>query len=329
MNQFTSVLTTEMMRQDTPRNPVSLYIKDYIEPARQSVKTALEEYQKGNKEPLAKIISRGMEFSDTASRISYDLADTTQATLKMASYLTAFMERDPKLKELATADYEKRESAICASRKDFPAMRTMDMLIDNTKGYAVLRELQKKSCEASGKLLKAKAGMLTLSEQETKDALRDMMKHAVMESSYKSQTKNLSDAASNKAMATVADIAEKYAGHESLSVVAVTASTLLHPRYVEAAPEGKTPVLESLRDQKFMNSLDKHLEQLIERDSKALGSPQALRDKVLGGENAYTGEQLLNTLSVGKQPAAPGKQTQSEAVKEQQQPENTVSELEM
>ena len=76
-------------------------------------------------------------------------------------------------------------------------------------------------------------------------------------------------------------------------------------------------------------SLDKHLEQLIERDSKALGSPQALRDKVLGGENAYTGEQLLNTLSVGKQPAAPGKQTQPEAVKEQQQPENTVSELEM
>ena len=156
-----------------------------------------------------------------------------------------------------------------------------------------------------------------------------MMKHAVMESSYKSQTKSLSDAASNKAMATVADIAEKYAGHESLSAVALTASTLLHPRYVEAAPEGKTPVLESLRDQKFMNSLDKHLEQLIERDSKALGNPQALRDKVLGGENAYTGEQLLNTLSVGKQPAAPGKQTQPEAVKEQQQPENTVSELEM
>ena len=110
---------------------MNLYLKDYIEPARQSARTALEEYQKGNKEPLAKIISRGMEFSDTAARISYDLHDTTQATLKMASYLTGLMERDPKLKELATADYEKRESAICASREDFRglSMRTFHGLL--------------------------------------------------------------------------------------------------------------------------------------------------------------------------------------------------------
>ena len=158
------------------------------------------------------------------------------------------MERDPKLRELAAADYEKRANAMSARHKELPAPRSMDTLIGNVKGYAALRKLQQKSCEAGEKLVRAQAGMLELSDQETKDALRDMMKFSVMDSSYQSQTRTVSDQASDKFDDIGNSIYEKYAGHETLSALAMTGTTLLHSYYVDLAPKGKTPVLETLRD---------------------------------------------------------------------------------
>ena len=318
-NQFVGVVTTDTLRHDAPRNPMSTYFKSYVEPARLNARQALEEYQKGNKQPLADIISRGMEYTDQTARTSQDIDVCTSGLLRMASHMTDMMERDPQLKEMAAASFAQREQAMCARHKDFASPRTMDDLIQNVKAHEKIQEVRQRGAEAQEKLLNAQTGRAALSDQEKKECLRDVMKCDLANGMYKTRTAKLAKDALG-VMEPVSNQVEKYRTHETLAMLPTTINVILQTRYVQRSTEKTPSALDLFNDPKAMKSMDRKLDALIEQEiHKKGGSLDLMCDKVLDKNDVtYSGKSLAE--SIQKQAAPEPAKEQANKTLQQDQP---------
>ena len=304
-NQFVGVVTTDVLRYDDPRNPMTTYIKSYVQPARERTQQALEEYQKGNKQPLADIISRGLEYADQTARLSAEVDTCTSGLLRMAGRMTDMMDRDPALREMAAASFEKREKAMCERHREFPAPRTMDDLIGNIKGHGKIQEFREKGAAAQEKLTLAQSGQVTLSEQETKDCLRDVMRQKMVDSAYKTQT-GLLIKDSVKRMEPVSNAVQKYQTDPDLSMIPRSIEMFVQTRYVDKKPKDNVSMLDMVNQPAVMKALDKGLDGLIDEEIKKDGmSLDRMRDKLLdSGDRTYDGKRLFETMEERLMPAA-------------------------
>ena len=304
-NQFVGVVTTDVLRYDEPRNPMTTYIKSYVQPARERTQQALEEYRKGNKQPLADIISRGLEYADQTARLSAEVDTCTSGLLRMAGRMTDMMDRDPALRAMAAASVEKREKAMCGRHREFPAPRTMDDLIGNIKGHGKIQEFREKGAAAQEKLTLAQSGQVTLSEQETKDGLRDVMRQKMVDSAYKTQT-GLLIKDSIERMEPVSNAVQKYQTDPDLSMIPRSIEMFVQTRYVDKKPKDNVSMLDMVNQPAVMKALDKGLDGLIDEEIKKDGmSLDRMRDKLLdSGDRTYDGKRLFETMEERLMPAA-------------------------
>ena len=88
-----------------PRTGSGPVFEELIEPARQDVKTALEAYGKGDREPLAKLIATGitsqMENFDISTGIEGKIDRNTISRLKLILKALPLLDKDPKLMDAA------------------------------------------------------------------------------------------------------------------------------------------------------------------------------------------------------------------------------------
>ena len=313
-NQFVGVVTTDMFRHDSPRNPIATYLKAYVEPARQNAAKALEEYKKGNKQPLADIISRGMEYTDQTARVSNSIDECTNGALQMASHLVDMMERDPQLKEMAAASFEERENAMCERHKEFAAPRTMNDLIQNVKGHEKMREVRQVATAAQEKLLNDRAGKVTLSEQEKKDCLRDVLKGEFIDSLYATQT-NIFDKKAVQKMEPLTNAVQKYETDPKLSMLPSTIDVILQTRYVERETKDNPSVLNTFNRPAFMKATDKNLDKLIDQEVEKGVSLDKMFDKILdNADKTYQGKSLLESMNKAEK-GTPDKVIETEKTK--------------
>lgn len=295
--QFVGVVTTELFRPDSPRNPMTSYIGDFVQPARMRGKSALEAYQKGRKGPLAEIIARGIEYTEQIARMSDDLQNITRGTLRMADHMVDLMERDPELKALATKSFEGRENAMCARHKDFSGPRTMEDMVQNLKGYRKLLEFRDQGSVAREKLLLNQAGKVQLTPQEKKECIRDVMRQSMMDTTYKTQADILTKK-SIQAMEPSQEVADRYLGDPELSAVSPTLQVFIQPRYTDKKVEGTVAALDMVQVPAAMKAMDKGLDKLIDGALKDPGmSLDKLRDKIVNpADKTYEGKNLLDVM---------------------------------
>lgn len=295
-NQFVGIVTTDTLRRDDPRNPMTTYLPNYVEPARQRTQKALQEYQKGNKQPLADIISRAVEYTDLTARVSEGLDECTTGLLRMGNHMVDMMDRDPQLKALATQSFERRERSMCGRHKELPGPRTMDELVNNVKAYQKVLDIREKGAEAKDKLLLAQAGQVTLSEQEKKDCLRDVLRREMVCGSYKLQT-NMMVKDTLNAMEPVDDAVQKYNTSPTLSMIPRTLEMFIQSRYMEKGPKDGPSVLERVNQPGFIEALDQGMDDLIAAETQKEGmSLDKLGDKLLAEDEAYKGKNLIETV---------------------------------
>ena len=319
MNLYASVVTTDAFRNDNPRNPMTTYFKDYLQPARLDAKQALEEYAKGNRQPLAEIVSRGMEFADLTARNSPDMDECCCGVLRMASRMADLMGRDPKLRELAGKAFEQRENAMCANHKDFPPPRTMDQLIGNIRAHEKMQALRRRGEEARAKLIGNADGKVPLSEQEKKDCLRDVLRKDAVNNIYKDQTNKFIRAAAKN----IPDCGfDQYLTHETLAALpAVGTHFFLQPRYTVRETADDRSVLDTFNDPHMMKAIEKNLDALIEHEVKKGLTLDQMRDKVISSEDkTYEGEALLEAMKEQTDPE-PAKEQETEKTLQQKAPE--------
>lgn len=301
-NQYVGVMTTDVIRADAPRNAMGIAFKEYVEPARQKTLQALQEYQNGNKQPLADIISRGVEYSDYTVRTSADVDGCTSGLMLMANNMVDMMERDPELKTLAAKSFEQREKSMCDHHKELQP-RTMNDLIKDVKAHVKLQELRQKSAEATEKLLRSQAGKLNLSDQEKKDCLRDVMKCNTVNAMYKAQTNMLAKQAIRDAAPITDHFTEKYANHATLSMLAATGDMLVQSRFAKRAPDEKTPsMLDTINSKKAMQTMDAELDRTIEADIQSAGLDEMCKKALSTADPTYSGQTLAEKMKTALSP---------------------------
>ena len=319
----------DVMQWDNPRNPMGPYIGMCMEPSRQRAMKALQDYQKGDKQLLAEIISRGMEFVDQAARMGADFNETTQGMTRFASDAAAMMERDPELKAMAAAAYEKRENAIHERHKDFTERRSMEDILQNLKNYEKLRELQTKSCEAQKKLALAGAGKLTLTDAEKLNCVRDTLRNLAVRASHHAQVQKKTDAAAKVFMELQAQATEKCGRNESLIPLTKNFNTYIMHYYVPKTLKGEPNVLDMLGDGKWQDSIGKAVETTINFGLRTSGNDlDKLCARVLSGNDTANGDpafhssNILKTMAQAKAAADAAKQPEPDktAVLAQGQP---------
>lgn len=86
-----------------PRSGEGAFFKDATNPARKETRDAFIEYQKGNKEQLAGLIAKGINYAaeDVAAMDTAKMSTQTRAAFVMSGKLLDLMEKDPELKDLA------------------------------------------------------------------------------------------------------------------------------------------------------------------------------------------------------------------------------------
>ena len=316
IGQAVPAVIQDVMQFDHPRNPMGQYFEDFLEPARQRAGKALQDYQKGNKQELAEILSRGMEFADQTARMGADFNETTQAVTRMASHAAALMERDPELKAMATEAYEKRENAMHERHKDFAGPRSMEDILNNLKNYEKLRDLQTKECAAREKLVRNQTGELKLSDAEKKDCLRDIMRHMAIRASYYVQVSKKNDKSTVYALDIQEQITEKYGKVDTMLPLTKNFSTYIQQYYVPKAPEGEPAVLDMLSDEKWLGSINKAVETTIQNGLQTSGDNlDKLCDRVLSGSDNVNGDpayhrstNFLKTMAQAKEALDAAKQ---------------------
>ena len=141
-----------------PRDNEGTFIEPYINPARLEAADAFESYQKGNPEPLAKLIAHGvnvfpMDFNQGGLKIGAQM----RGTIMMGQELVGMLEQDPALA---------KKAAACGMEPDKLAA---------LRGMIKVQELEQQARAAEYKLLKATAEGKQLSREEKKECASQLL----------------------------------------------------------------------------------------------------------------------------------------------------------
>ncbi len=144
---------------DSIRPDLRQHFQDRTQPGRERAQKALEEYGKGNKEPLAEIIAQAAEYTANGAVDEDSASRSTLTIAKLSGEVLDLLEEDPELWE-------------AAERKGLT-----DHKFETCRGMDAIRELEDKSLLAEEKMRKAVAEHRELSGQEKKECLKDMFKY--------------------------------------------------------------------------------------------------------------------------------------------------------
>ncbi len=148
------------------------HFQNRTQPGRERAEKALEEYRKGNKAPLAEIITGAAAFMSKCT-VDEDAGGKTTLTIaKLTGELLDLLEEDPELEQVA------REKGLT------------DKMVENCRGMDALRELEDKSLQAEVTLKKAVAEHRELSKDEKTQCLKDIFKYRTADAMFKEQAKD-------------------------------------------------------------------------------------------------------------------------------------------
>ena len=162
----TMMFTESMIHSpDAPRGNMGQVLKDVYEPSREEVFEAVKEYRvKGNREQLAGLIAKGMNFFQHRfeGKAIGDPGNLTTAAL--VSEAAALLERDPKLKD----------AVMAVTGEDGQALVTDEDLVV-AKGFTKALELTRKNEEARIMLHAESVGAAQLTDQERQGYIKDRL----------------------------------------------------------------------------------------------------------------------------------------------------------
>lgn len=139
------------------------------QPGREQAEKALLEYRKGNKEPLAEIITNAAKYMYTCAVDEQAGGRTTLTISKLTGELLDLLDEDPDLEDAA------RKNGLT------------DKMVESCRGIDALQELEHKSLKAEAKLQKAAAEHKELTKEEKTQCLKDIFKYRTADAMFKDQ----------------------------------------------------------------------------------------------------------------------------------------------
>ena len=146
---------------------------------------ALKAYQKGDKGPLAEIMGLAVKTAGSQAGITGD--EGVHPMGKLAGEMLSLMERDPELKEMAKASFEREEKEFCAGTPFQP--RSFDEMTENIQKMQKFSEVREKEMKALAGLARARAEGKELTAEEKKGYVRDILTARLAEGMRQSQLK--------------------------------------------------------------------------------------------------------------------------------------------
>ncbi len=146
---------------------------------------ALKAYQKGDKGPLAEIMGLAVKTAGSQAGITGD--EGVHPMGKLAGEMLSLMERDPELKAMAKASFEREEKEFCAGTPFQP--RSFDEMTENIQKMQKFSEVREKEMKALAGLARARAEGKELTAGEKKGYLRDILTARLAEGMRQSQLK--------------------------------------------------------------------------------------------------------------------------------------------
>ena len=146
---------------------------------------ALKAYQKGEKGPLAEIM--GLAVKTAGSRAGVTGDDGVHPLGKVAGEMLSLMERDPQLKAMAKASFEREEKEFCEGTPFKPrSFKEMTSSIQKMQKFSEVRE---KGLKALADLAQARAEGRELTAEQKKGYLRDILTARLAEGTRETQLK--------------------------------------------------------------------------------------------------------------------------------------------
>lgn len=146
---------------------------------------ALEAYQKGEKGPLAEIM--GLAVKTAGSRAGVTGDDGVHPLGKVAGEMLSLMERDPQLKAMAKASFEREEKEFCKGTPFKP--RSFEEMTSSIQKMQKFSEVREKGLKALADLAQARAEGKELTAEQKKGYLRDILTARLAEGTRETQLK--------------------------------------------------------------------------------------------------------------------------------------------
>lgn len=151
---------------------------------------ALEAYQKGDKTKLAEIM--GLAVKTAGSRAGVTGDDGVHPLGKVAGEMLSLMERDPELKAMAKASFEREEQEFCKGTPFKP--RSFEEMTSSIQKMQKFSEVREKGMKALADLTQARAEGKELTAEQKKGYLRDILTARLAEGTRESQVKAIKNA---------------------------------------------------------------------------------------------------------------------------------------
>lgn len=292
LNTYYGTISLDAMNDKTPREQMSAHIRESISPARLEAHNALVDYQRGNKQPLAEILSRAVDKADMDARLSAGSNTASQSLNQVAMEMVDMLERDPELMQLAKQSSDARENAICGKHPDFYNAGPFEKKIAGVKGRAAQRELQQESYAAEEKLARYQAAGQEMPQEQKKECARTILREKLISTVYKTATNKTAKELTGLADKLDAQTKDMTAKHDLDIDVRNTkmAFQIGMVAYRSKRPE----VLDMIQKPKAMEALDQQLDKLIEKDGLLNLPTKELQEKLNRG---YESEDLLNKVN--------------------------------
>lgn len=181
-DSISNTYTQDVLHVD---NRMFKYFDTAMNGGRAKATEALKAYQKGEKGPLAEIM--GLAVKTAGSRAGVTGDDGVHPLGKVAGEMLSLMERDPELKAMAKASFEREEKEFCKGTPFKP--RSFKEMTDSIQKMQKFSEVREKGMKALADLTQARAEGRELTAEQKKGYLRDILTARLAEGTRESQLK--------------------------------------------------------------------------------------------------------------------------------------------